>query len=363
MSTVYPTNLQDLDASRGVSGNPLSSPNHITHHTTEDDTIEALQAKVGIDGSVVTSSIDYKLTNASSSNPGHKHTLANGATDVTATATEVNYTDGVTSAIQTQFDNITGTLLPAKTDKATLTTKGDIYAATAASTPARLAVGSNNQVLTADSSTATGLKWAAGSPATDIQTFTGNGTWTKPTDALSVMVQAWGGGGGSGGCPAASAQPSAGGGGGGYKMHVFRASDLGATVSVTVGAAGAAGSSGGGTGGNGGTSSFGSHLTIAGGTGGAGGSGGTISGGNGAAYGLLANDQGAGGSGTSTGGAANYGGGGGGGCDAATDIGGIGGASMYGGGGGGGSTNNVSANSTGGAGAAGVVRILELCTQ
>lgn len=41
-----------------------------------------------------------------------------------------------------------------------LTTKGDIYAATAASTPARLGVGSNNTVLTADSAAATGLKWA-----------------------------------------------------------------------------------------------------------------------------------------------------------------------------------------------------------
>ena len=39
--------------------------------------------------------------------------------------------------------------------------KADILTATAADTPARLAVGSNNQVLTADSSTATGLKWAA----------------------------------------------------------------------------------------------------------------------------------------------------------------------------------------------------------
>ena len=38
--------------------------------------------------------------------------------------------------------------------------KGDIIAATAADTVARLAVGANNSVLTADSTTATGLKWA-----------------------------------------------------------------------------------------------------------------------------------------------------------------------------------------------------------
>jgi hypothetical protein len=40
-----------------------------------------------------------------------------------------------------------------------LTTKGDIYAATAASTPARLGVGSNGDTIVADSSTATGLRY------------------------------------------------------------------------------------------------------------------------------------------------------------------------------------------------------------
>ena len=39
--------------------------------------------------------------------------------------------------------------------------KGDLIGATAADTPARLAVGTNGQILTADSTAATGLKWAA----------------------------------------------------------------------------------------------------------------------------------------------------------------------------------------------------------
>ena len=48
----------------------------------------------------------------------------------------------------------------AATLKATLTTKGDLYARSS-SAPARVGVGSNNQVLIADSSETTGVKWAA----------------------------------------------------------------------------------------------------------------------------------------------------------------------------------------------------------
>lgn len=60
------------------------------------DSVEALEAKVGADSSAVDTSHDYLLTNSSSSNPGHKHTLADGASDVTASASELNKLDGAT---------------------------------------------------------------------------------------------------------------------------------------------------------------------------------------------------------------------------------------------------------------------------
>jgi hypothetical protein len=73
--------------------------------------------------------------------------------------------------------------------------KGDLIVATAADTPARLAVGSANQVLTVDSSTATGLKWATpaggGKVLQVVSTYSTTSTSESAgnyTDYISVSI-------------------------------------------------------------------------------------------------------------------------------------------------------------------------------
>ncbi len=62
--------------------------------------------------------------------------------------------------------------LGGKLDKSTATAKGDLLVATAASTIARLGVGADGQILTADSTQTTGLKWAPAATGGDASTNT-----------------------------------------------------------------------------------------------------------------------------------------------------------------------------------------------
>lgn len=69
-----------------------------------------------------------------------------------------------------------------------LDAKGDLIVATAADTPARLAVGSANQVLTVDSSTATGLKWATPAAGGKVLQVVSGTTSTQTTIASTSLT-------------------------------------------------------------------------------------------------------------------------------------------------------------------------------
>lgn len=113
------------------------------------------------------------------SNTDLDFTWASGG-DITAVTAGIGISGGGTSGDVT----ITNAMADA------ITTKGDLLAGTGADAFARLGVGANDTVLTADSSTATGLKWASPSSADNFTLLnSGNtslsGTGTKTITGIS----------------------------------------------------------------------------------------------------------------------------------------------------------------------------------
>jgi len=106
-------------------------------------------------------------------------TAQSGAVQLTDSTASTSITTAATpNSVKSAYDLANGAIA-----KSIVDAKGDIIAATAADTVSRLAVGTNNTVLTADSSTATGLKWAT--PSSGGMTLLSTTTLTSNTTTIS----------------------------------------------------------------------------------------------------------------------------------------------------------------------------------
>jgi len=78
VATNFPTSLDSL--TNPTSSDSLNSPSHSAQHANSNDAIEALQAKVGADGSAVTTSHEYRINSIEELNTneqtGTTYTLA-----------------------------------------------------------------------------------------------------------------------------------------------------------------------------------------------------------------------------------------------------------------------------------------------
>lgn len=116
--------------------------------------ITAVSAGVGVTGGGTSGTVT--LTNDMATTIDAKGDLIVGTADNTYIRQAVGSNNQVLMADSAQADGVKW----ANEATATLTAKGDVLTASAANTLARLGVGTNGQLLTVDSTTGTGLKWA-----------------------------------------------------------------------------------------------------------------------------------------------------------------------------------------------------------
>jgi hypothetical protein len=187
------TTLGDI-AYRGASNNVRLAGNVTASKQFLNQTGNGTTSAAPVWGSIAEGDVINLTTDLASKVPTTRSISAGtgltGGGDLSADRTlGVSFGALAGTAAQGNDSRITGAI-----QSSTATTKGDILAATAASTIARLGVGGDGQVLTADSTQSTGIKWGTASgvvldpTASDIQQV-GNqaaGSTGKAADAGHV---------------------------------------------------------------------------------------------------------------------------------------------------------------------------------
>ncbi len=118
MAINFPTSIDSLSNPVGTDkvANATPALKHATQHANANDAIEALEAKVGADGSAVTTSHDYKLSEVITTDKAVGKTATQTLTNKTLTS------PSITNKTSTGTDNGTETLVNKTLTSPTLTT-------------------------------------------------------------------------------------------------------------------------------------------------------------------------------------------------------------------------------------------------
>jgi len=180
------TSLADLKG--GTTGQILAKATNtdmdFTWITNDIGDITAVTASSPLTGGGTSGAITVGIQDATTADKGAVQLTDSTSSTSTTTAATPN-------SVKSAFD-----LANAAIAKSIVDAKGDLIAATAADTVSRLAIGTNGQVLTADSAAATGMKWAAAAGggkvlqvvAATYSTYTTNSTATYADTGLTVSI-------------------------------------------------------------------------------------------------------------------------------------------------------------------------------
>lgn len=143
MAITFPTTLDTLTNPTGTDllENATAALDHDVQHSNANDAIEALEAKVGADGSAVTTSHDYKLSGVTGSDKAVSKTGTETLTNKTLTAPQINFGSD---------------------------TNGDLIYRNGSGVTTRLPIGTTDQILAVQSGLPTWIANPSASPASTI---------------------------------------------------------------------------------------------------------------------------------------------------------------------------------------------------